>query len=237
MNRMPEHIAIIMDGNGRWATRQGMERSQGHFHGYRTLHNTVIQAAELGVGALSAYTFSSENWSRPDNEVTGLMDLVVMALRAEIEVMMEEGVRIIRSGRREGLPQEVLGEFDYASEQTQGNDRITLNICLNYGGRNEIVDAARQAAQMAFDGKIAPKEIDENLLSSLMYHPELPDPDLLIRTAGEMRVSNFLLWEIAYSEIYVTQTLWPDFSEDELVRAIAAYQSRTRKYGAVVDEQ
>ncbi|MGI6295802.1 MAG: polyprenyl diphosphate synthase [Armatimonadota bacterium] len=237
MARIPEHIAVIMDGNGRWATRQGMKRLQGHFQGYKTLHNVVIWAADLGVRALTAYAFSSENWTRPETEVEGLMELVTMALQAELEMMMEEGVRIVRSGRGADLPAEVIEEFDLAEEQTKNNSKIALNICLNYGGRNEIVDAAKAAAKMVADGKISPEEIDEKLLSNLMYRPELSDPDLLIRTAGEMRVSNFLLWEIAYSEIYVTQSLWPDFSKDELVRAIAEYQSRTRKFGAVVDEK
>ncbi len=237
MARIPEHIAVIMDGNGRWATRQGMKRLQGHFQGYKTLHNVVIWAADLGVRALTAYAFSSENWTRPETEVEGLMELVTMALQAELEMRMEEGVRIVRSGRGADLPAEVIEEFDLAEEQTKNNSKIALNICLNYGGRNEIVDAAKAAAKMVADGKISPEEIDEKLLSNLMYRPELSDPDLLIRTAGEMRVSNFLLWEIAYSEIYVTQSLWPDFSKDELVRAIAEYQSRTRKFGAVVDEK
>lgn len=235
--RIPEHIAVIMDGNGRWATRQGMARLQGHFQGYKTLHDVVVWASELGIKALTAYAFSSENWTRPDSEIEGLMELVTMALRAELEMMMEEGVRIVRSGRDGGLPENVIEEFDMAAEQTSSNSKITLNICLNYGGRNEIVDAARAAAQMVAQRKIRPEDIDEKLLSGLMYRPELPDPDLLIRTAGEMRVSNFLLWEIAYSEIYVTQSLWPDFSKDELIRAIVDYQSRTRKFGAVVDEK
>ncbi len=237
MARIPEHIAVIMDGNGRWATRQGMARLQGHFQGYKTLHDVVVWASELGIKALTAYAFSSENWTRSDSEIEGLMELVTMALRAELEMMMEEGVRIVRSGRDGGLPENVIEEFDMAAEQTSSNSKITLNICLNYGGRNEIVDAARAAAQMVAQRKIRPEDIDEKLLSGLMYRPELPDPDLLIRTAGEMRVSNFLLWEIAYSEIYVTQSLWPDFSKDELIRAIVDYQSRTRKFGAVVDEK
>lgn len=234
--RIPKHIAIIMDGNGRWATRQGFARLQGHFQGYKTLRNTVEVAQELGVEVITAYAFSSENWSRPESEVAGLMELVVHALRAELDTMHEKGVRIILSGRTRDLPEEVVREFDTVIEETKGNCAITLNICLNYGGRNEIVDAARQAARMVMQGKIHSDDIDDALISSLMYHPELPDPDLLIRTAGEMRISNFLLWELAYAELYVTETLWPDFSEEELIQAIAAYQARVRKFGAVVDE-
>jgi len=234
--RIPKHIAIIMDGSGRWATRQGWPRLQGHFQGYKTLKDITEAADGLGVKVVTAYAFSSENWTRPESEVAGLMELVVHALRAEIDMMHEKNLRIILSGRTRDLPDEVLREFESVIEETKNNTAIILNICLNYGGRNEIVDAARQAARMVVEGKIGPNDIDEALLSSLMYHPELPDPDLLIRTAGELRVSNFLLWEIAYSEIYVTETLWPDFSEQELVRAIAEYQARVRKFGAVVDE-
>ena len=236
LEKIPRHIAVIMDGNGRWARKRGLARLQGHFAGYKTLHNTVESAAQLGVKALSAYAFSSENWTRPEDEVAGLMDLVVIALRAEVEMMMTEGVRIVRSGRTVGLPENVVREFDAVSDKTKDNSRITLNICLNYGGRGEIVDAARRAAGMVADGEIGPDAIDERLLCSLMYRPELPDPDLLIRTAGQMRISNFLLWQIAYAELYVTDTLWPDFTEEELVKAIASYQSRTRKFGAVVEE-
>lgn len=234
--RIPYHIAVIMDGNGRWATRQGFARLQGHFQGYKTLKDTVAAAEGLGVKVVTAYAFSSENWSRPESEVSGLMELVVHALQAELEMMHEKGVKIIMSGRTSHLPKAVTDEFEKVIEETKNNSRVTLNICLNYGGRNEIVDAARQAAEMVLAGEISAQDIDEKLLTGHMYHPELPDPDLLIRTAGEMRISNFLLWEIAYTELYVTETLWPDFSEAELVKAIAEYQTRIRKFGAVVEE-
>lgn len=235
--QIPKHIAVIMDGNGRWATRRGWARLQGHFQGYKTLKDTTAWAEGLGVKVVTAYAFSSENWTRPESEVAGLMELVVHALRAELEMMHEKGVKIILSGRTKDLPEEVIREFETCIEETKNNKRVTLNICLNYGGRNEIIDAAKKAAEMVAEGKIDANDIDEKLLSSLMYHPELPDPDLLIRTAGEMRISNFLLWEIAYTELYVTETLWPDFSEEELIRAIASYQERTRKFGAVVEEE
>jgi undecaprenyl diphosphate synthase len=225
-----------MDGNGRWARRRGLPRLEGHRQGYKTLKNTVIAAAELGVEALTAYTFSSENWRRPRAEVTGLMKLIRFAARAELEEMKKEGVRIVVSGRMHELPKPVQNQLNKDIEATASNSRIVLNIAVNYGGRNEIVDAARQAAGMAQRGVIEPAQIDEALISGLMYHPELPDPDLLIRTAGEMRISNFLLWECAYAEIHVTQTLWPDFSKDDLVAAIADFQARTRKYGKVVEE-
>ncbi len=234
--RIPRHIAIIMDGNGRWARRRSLPRLEGHRQGYKTLKNVVIAAAELNVKALTAYTFSSENWGRPKTEVQGLMKLIRFAARAELEEMMKGGVRILVSGRMHELPKPVQDQLNEDIQATAHNSRITLNIAVNYGGRAEIVDAARYAAEMVQAGEIEPAEIDESLISSLMYHPELADPDLLIRTAGQMRVSNFLLWQCAYTELHVTQTLWPDFTKDDLVRAISDYQSRTRKFGKVVEQ-
>ncbi len=232
---IPEHIAIIMDGNGRWARQQGLPRLEGHRQGYKTLKNTVIAAAEIGVKALTAYTFSSENWRRPRGEVAGLMGLIRYAARAELNEMKEKGARIVTSGRVWELPQAVQKQLNEDIEATKNNSRIVLNIAVNYGGRNEIADAARQAATMVAEGKLSPEVIDDRLLSSLMYHPELPDPDLLIRTAGEMRISNFLLWQLAYTELFVTETLWPDFSREDLEQAIMCFQKRTRKFGRVVE--
>lgn len=234
--RIPRHIAIIMDGNGRWARRKGLPRLEGHRQGYKTLKNTVIAAAELGVKALTAYTFSSENWRRPKAEVTGLMKLIRFAAKAELEEMKKERVRITVSGRFHELPEPVQKQLSKDMEATRHNDRITLNIAVNYGGRNEIIDAARAAAARVASGEMKPEQIDEEFISAHMYRPELPDPDLLIRTAGELRISNFLLWEMAYTEIHVTETLWPDFSRDDLVEAVADYQRRTRKYGKVVEQ-
>lgn len=236
MERIPQHIAVIMDGNGRWATRKGLPRLQGHFAGYKTLKNVVMAASDLGVKYLSAYAFSSENWSRETSEVEGIFDLVHYALQEELQMMIEEGVRIIVSGRTDELPARVMEQFAKDIEATKDNSLITFNIALNYGGRNEIVDAAKRAAGMVASGEIGADSIDEALISRLMYHPELPDPDLVVRTAGEMRISNFLLWETAYSEFYVTDVCWPDFTKEELIKAIASYQARTRKFGAVVDE-
>jgi len=235
--RIPQHIAVIMDGNGRWARQKGLPRLEGHRRGYKALKNFVIAAADLKVKVITAYAFSSENWRRPQAEVSGLMKLIRFAAKAELEYMKKEGVRIITSGRFHELPQALQDQFNEDYEATKHNDRIVLNIAVNYGGRNEIIDAARQAASMAAEGKIRPEDIDEKLLSGLMYHPELPDPDLLIRTAGEMRVSNFLMWETAYSELFVTDTLWPDFGKDDLVAAIAVYQKRSRKFGTVLEQE
>lgn len=236
-NRIPQHIAVIMDGNGRWARKNGLPRLEGHRRGYKALKNFVVEAAELDVKVVTAYAFSSENWRRPKTEVSGLMQLIRFAAKAELEYMKKEGVKIITSGRFHELPRPLQDQFNEDYEATKHNDRIVLNIAVNYGGRNEIVDAARQAATMAAEGKIKPEDIDEALFSGLMYHPELPDPDLLIRTAGEMRVSNFLMWETAYSELFVTDTLWPDFGKDDLIAAIAGFQKRTRKFGKVVEPE
>lgn len=235
--RIPNHIAVIMDGNGRWARRKGLPRLEGHRQGYKTLKNVVTAAADLGVKVLTAYAFSSENWTRPKTEVSGLMRLIRFAARAELEQMRKEHVRITASGRLHELPRPVRDQLVEDMEATKNNDGIVLNIAVNYGGRNEILDAVRRAAAMAQAGELDPTELDEASFSSLMYSPDLPDPDLLIRTAGEMRVSNFLLWQIAYTEIYVTETLWPDFTRDTLIEAIASYQKRVRKFGAVVDQK
>ncbi len=234
--RIPAHIAIIMDGNGRWARRKGLPRLEGHRQGYKTLKNVVIAAAELNVKALTAYTFSSENWRRPKAEVAGLMQLIRFAAKAELDEMKKERVRITVSGRLQELPEPVQKQLSRDMEETKHNDRITLNIAVNYGGRNEIIDAARAAAFMVQRGEIEPEAITEELISGLMYHPELPDPDLLIRTAGELRISNFLLWEMAYTEIHVTDRLWPDFSREDLIAAVADYQSRIRKYGKTAEQ-
>jgi undecaprenyl diphosphate synthase len=235
-SQVPIHIAVIMDGNGRWATRQGQPRLNGHRRGYQTLREIVQAAAERGVKFLTAYAFSSENWRRPRQEVAGLMKLIGFAAQAECSYMMREGVRMTVSGRFHELPKILQKQLAGVIETTKDNPRITLNLAINYGGRGEIVDAAKRIAQMVKDGGIEIEQIDEALFSRLMYHPEIPDPDLLIRTAGEMRVSNFLTWESAYTELYVTDTLWPDFSVDELDQAIAVYSKRTRKFGAVVEE-
>ncbi len=234
-NNIPVHIAVIMDGNGRWARQRKMNRLQGHHQGYKTLKNIVIAAANIGVKILTAYTFSSENWTRPDHEVAGLMRLIRFAARAELDEMKKEGVKIVVSGRMHELPKSVQKQLQQDINETKDSERIVLNIAVNYGGRNEIIDATRNAAKMVLEGKIKVEDINEKLISSFMYHPELPDPDLMIRTAGEMRISNFLLWECAYTEFYSTPTLWPDFDENELKKAIADYQKRTRKFGAVVE--
>jgi undecaprenyl diphosphate synthase len=234
--RIPAHVAIIMDGNGRWARAQGKDRLFGHWQGYRTLKEIVYDADELGVRYLTVYGFSSENWRRPQEEVGGLMDLMLDAMRAEIEELIQNRVRVRVSGRLHELPPALRAEFEDAMRRTEGfHDRLTFNLAINYGGRAEVVDAVRALAEKAQRGELAPEAVDEAAIAAHLYAPDIPDPDLLIRTAGELRLSNFLLWETAYSEIYVTPTCWPDFDRDHLIAALADYQRRTRKFGAVVE--
>ncbi len=233
--RIPAHIAIIMDGNGRWARAQGKERLEGHWEGYRTLKNTVYAADALGVRYLTAYGFSSENWVRPEYEVDGLMDLMLRAMQAEIDELIESGVRVRVSGRLHELPPDLHAEFEAAMARTTECHRMTFNLAINYGGRAEVVDSVQQIVQKVLRGEMSASEIDEKTISAHLYSPHIPDPDLLIRTAGELRLSNFLLWETAYSEIYVTPTCWPDFDRNHLIAAIADYQRRVRKFGAVVE--
>ena len=235
-HEIPKHIAIIMDGNGRWATRRGLPRTMGHYQGYLTLREIVRACSDLGVRALTVYAFSTENWRRPKEEVYALMELYAQAARAELPMMIENNVRLHVIGRLWELPESVQQAMTEDMATTSTNTGLTLNLALNYGGRAEIVDALRQVCRHAANGQMRPEDITEEYFSNLLYTAGQPDPDLLIRTAGELRVSNFLLWQIAYAEIWVTPTLWPDFSPADLVRAIADYQRRTRRFGTVVDE-
>lgn len=236
-SRMPTHIAIVMDGNGRWAKENRLpSRLLGHRQGYKAAKQIVRDAADMGVKVLTLYVFSNENWRRPRHEVEGLMALYEQAIRNELSELHENSVRMRFVGRRDGLSASLLREIDRATELTAGNDRITLNLALNYGGRAEIVDACRLLAAAAARGEIDPASITEADIAAHTYSPELPDPDLVIRTAGECRISNFLLWGVAYAEIWVTKVYWPDFTADHLADAIADYQRRVRKFGAVATE-
>jgi len=233
--RIPAHVAIIMDGNGRWARARGKDRLFGHHQGYRTLKEIVYAADDLGVRYLTVYGFSSENWRRPKEEVGGLMELMLDAMRAEIEELIQNRVRVRVSGRLQELPDALRAEFEEAMRRTAGFTGLIFNLAINYGGRAEVVDAVQHLAEQVQRGELAPEEIDEAAISAHLYAPDIPDPDLLIRTAGELRLSNFLLWETAYSEIYVTSVCWPDFDRSHLIAALAEYQQRTRKFGAVVE--
>ncbi len=234
--RLPRHVAIIMDGNGRWARRHHLpSRLLGHREGYKTVRRIVRAAADLGIEVLTLYVFSNENWRRPKHETDGLMALIEQAARNELRELHENGVRIRFVGRRDGLSPALLREMEHDMAVTAGNTRITLNLAINYGGRAEIADAARALAEAAARGEIDPASITEESLAAHLYAPDLPDPDLLIRTAGEMRLSNFLLWGVAYAEIWVTPTLWPDFTPTLLTDALEDYGRRVRKFGAVVN--
>ena len=216
-----------MDGNGRWAKLQGRSVNFGHRAGVRAIKRVMYACDDLGIAVLSIYAFSTENWNRSRREVSGLMRLFEETVKKEFEELNERGIRVYISGRREGLSPHLVRMIGDAEEQTRDNLRGTLNVCLNYGGRAEIVDAARR---LALDG-VAPEAIDEEALAARLYIPGLPDPDLIIRTANESRMSNFLLWQSAYSEFYVTPTLWPDFDKPDLEVAIAEYQKRERRFG------
>lgn len=231
----PRHVAIIMDGNGRWARARGLERLEGHWEGYRTLKRIVYAADELGIQYLTVYGFSSENWRRPVPEVAGLMRLMLTAMRAEIEELITNGIRVKVIGRLHELPDDLRNEFATAMERTQHHTRMTFTLAINYGGRLEIVDAVREIASLVAEGSLNPEAIDTDTISQHLYAPEIPDPDLLIRTAGEMRLSNYLLWESAYAELWVTPTFWPDFTREHLEQAIADFRRRTRRFGAVVE--
>ncbi len=224
----PAHVAIIMDGNGRWASLRGMPRVAGHQEGARAVERTIRAAAESGVKYLSLYAFSTENWKRPAAEIEGLMGLFRYYLKGKIEDLKKNGVRLVFSGRKAELPQDLVDEMQKAETETFVGQKMTVVVCVNYGGRQEIADAFNRLLQNGTKGPISEKDI-----SSALYLPEIPDPDLVIRTSGEKRLSNFLLWETAYSEMYFTDVLWPDFSEPDLIAAIQDYSKRERRYGSV----
>ncbi len=231
LDHMPSHIAIIMDGNGRWAKKKGLQRLLGHREGYKALRGVLLDASELGLKYLTVYAFSAENWRRPESEVDGLMKLIERAARDELRLMHQNNVRVQVAGRIDEVPRGLQEALHEGIETTQGNTGITFTLAVNYGGRAEIVDAVRDLIAAGFE----PEDITEELVAAHLYNPHHPDPDLMIRTAGEMRWSNFLIWQAAYCELYVTQTNWPEFGTDELLDAVLTYQRRTRKFGAVVD--
>jgi undecaprenyl diphosphate synthase len=226
---VPRHVAIIMDGNGRWAKAHWLPRAAGHRAGVAVLTPLLEAAGEAGVEALTLYAFSTENWGRPETEVDSLMALFLETAKGKVPELNERGARLRFLGRRGHLPEAVLEAVKEAEELTSRNDKLDVYIALNYGGRAEIVDAARR---MIEDG-LEPEQVDETTFASYLYAPEIPEVDLVIRTSGEMRVSNFLLWQIAYAEFYVTETLWPDFSPEEFHHAIASFAARSRRRGGV----
>ena len=233
--RTPRHIAIIMDGNGRWAAARGLPRVLGHRSGAEAVRRVVEASCELGVKALTLYAFSWENWDRPAAEIRELMGLLDEFVRGETPTLLANRIRLRAIGRLGQLPADVLGNLRRAIAQTAHFDRMTLTLALSYGGRQEIVDAARRLAERVRAGELAPAQIDEALFAEHLSTAGLPDPDLVIRTSGEQRLSNFLLWQSSYTEIYVTQKLWPDFAKEDLVDAIAEYERRERRFGRTVE--
>ncbi len=231
--KLPRHIAIIMDGNGRWARRKFMPRTFGHRAGMASLKEIVKACDDFGIEVLSVFAFSTENWKRPSEEVEFLMRLLVEFLHKELQELHDHNVRIHIWGETKPLPADCRNLIDEAVQLTQNNQGLVFNIALNYGSRQEIAKAARTLAQKVCSGECSLQDIDERAISDALYTRGYPDPDLLIRTAGEMRISNFLLWQIAYAELWVTDRLWPDFSREDLARAIVAYQQRDRRYGGL----
>ena len=228
-DRLPVHVAIIMDGNGRWAAQRHLPRVEGHRAGIDAVRDSVETAARLGIQVLTLYAFSMENWKRPASEVGTLMQLLKRYLRSELNTLLSNDIRFRVIGRMEDLSPDIQDELHAAIQRTAASRGMLFNIALNYGGRAEIVDAARRAMASG----VRPEDLDEQRFASFLYTAGQPDPDLLIRTSGEMRVSNYLLWQIAYSEIYVTDTLWPDFRRRHLIEAVLAYQKRERRYGGI----
>ncbi len=226
---VPRHVGIIMDGNGRWAQARGWPRMAGHKAGVDNIQPMLESCVEFGVRTLSIFAFSTENWRRPQDEVQGLMRLLGLTIQRQLNELHKNGVKIVHSGRLEGIDSHLQKQILRALEVTKDNTRITLNVAFNYGGRAEIVDAVRSVMQSG----IAPEEVTEELISQHLYIPNLPDPDLIIRTGGDRRMSNFLLWQAAYAEFYLTPTQWPDFGPDELYRALQDYSGRQRRFGGL----
>ncbi|HEV8015036.1 MAG TPA: isoprenyl transferase [Stellaceae bacterium] len=228
----PAHVAIIMDGNGRWAKARGLPRIAGHRRGAESVRRTIVAAGELGISYLTLFGFSSENWKRPSDEISDLMGLLRHYLRGEIAELHQQGVRLVVIGDRGRLAPDIVTLIDNAEQLTRGNSRLTLIVALSYGGRDDIVRATRKLAEDVAAGRIAGKDIDETRFSDSLFTAGIPDPDLLIRTSGEQRISNFLLWQLAYTELVFTETLWPDFGRADLEKAINDFHGRERRFGA-----
>jgi undecaprenyl diphosphate synthase len=237
LDRIPGHVAIVMDGNGRWAKQRGLPRTEGHGAGEEALWDTVKGAVQIGLPWLTVFAFSTENWRRPPSEVRYLMNFNRSLLRRRRDELHRMNVRIRFIGRRNWrVPRSVLKEIRIAEELTATNTGTTLSIAFNYGGRAEVVDAVKELAREVRDGRLRPESIDEKTIAERLYVPDMPPPDLLIRTSGEQRISNFLLWEVAYSELWFTPVFWPDFDREHLFEAVRDFQKRSRRYGGLVDE-
>ncbi len=233
---LPRHVAVIMDGNGRWAKQRGLPRVAGHQEGINSVRAVVEACGELGIQVLTLYTFSTENWRRPQSEVSALMRLLLQTIRKEVDELDRNNVRLMTIGHLEDLPQAARRGVLNTVRRLSKNTGLTVNLALSYGGRVEIVDAVRAIVGAALRGELRPEEIDEQTVARFLSTRDIPDPDLLIRTSGELRLSNFLLWQLAYTEIYVTDVLWPDFRKKEFFAAIEAYQRRERRFGRVSEQ-
>jgi undecaprenyl diphosphate synthase len=233
---VPRHVAIIMDGNGRWARTRGLSRIEGHKEGIKSVRAAVETAGSLDIKTLTLYTFSSENWARPKAEVSALMSLLLTTIKNEVEELDEKNVRLMTIGDIDALPIAPRNGIKKTINKLSKNKGLVVNLALSYSGRQEIVDAVKQIGEEVKKGDLSPQEIDEALIGRYMQTSEVGDPDLMIRTSGEMRISNFLLWQLAYTELYITPTLWPDFRHDEFYTAIEAYQKRERRYGKVSEQ-
>ncbi|WP_422661496.1 isoprenyl transferase [Paenibacillus sp. EC2-1] len=232
-DNIPQHVAIIMDGNGRWAKKRGLPRILGHQNGMKAVKRTAIAADDLGIKILTMYAFSTENWKRPKDEVDFLMKLPQEFLALELEELIEKNVRVTMMGYPEDLPSHTLEAMKEAVARTANNDGLVLNFALNYGSRKEITECVKALGRDISEGTLRPEDITEELIGKQLLSGDLPDPDLLIRTSGELRLSNFMLWQLAYSEMWFTETLWPEFTSEHLVEAVAEYQRRTRRYGGL----
>jgi undecaprenyl diphosphate synthase len=234
--KLPRHVAIIMDGNGRWAASRSLDRMVGHHQGAAAVRNIVRASREIGIPYLTLFAFSSENWSRPQEEVEALMILLKDYLDSELQEMLENGIRLLAIGDLARLPRDVAAVLNETSKRTSQAAAMTLTLALSYGGRDDILQAIRRIMVCCREGTLLPEEINETLFSRYLWTSNLPDPDLLIRTSGEMRISNFFLWQLAYTEIYVTSTLWPDFNKEELIQALLSYQDRERRFGLTSEQ-
>ena len=234
---LPRHVAIIMDGNGRWAKQRNMHRTRGHREGVKSVREVVESCARLDVDVLTIYAFSTENWNRPEKEVKALMDMLSEFLKKEVGSLQKNGIRFRPIGRWRELPEKTVADIEMAIKETAGGEKLLFQVALNYGGRTEIVDACRRLANECIHCQFDTEKIDEAALSRMMYGHDAPDPDLLIRTSGEYRVSNFLLWQIAYAEFYVTDVFWPDFRLANLLEAIIDFQKRDRRFGGINGEE
>jgi len=234
--KLPQHIAIIMDGNGRWAKQKGFMRVFGHENGTKSVRTTVETCAKLGVKNLTLYAFSTENWNRPKLEVQTLMQLLVRSLKDELKTLQDNNIKLNAIGNMHQLPENIKKELAAVIEKTQNNTRMTLTLALSYGSRDEIINVVKNISQKVKNNIISTEAIDESIINQHLYTHNLPDVDLLIRTSGEHRISNFLLWQIAYAELYFTDVLWPDFNEEHLYKAIASYQKRERRFGKTSEQ-